>query len=437
MYIKKKDPFTIAFTSKTVVKPSEIIITIFILLIFCQSVYQLIVGAFSGIAWYGIVVLSGIVMVNANGKLNKGKINAMFLEIIIWALLYIVFLQISAHTTIMILGCKIKLSALQILQNLLILIIASSLVKTSKYDNNICIVLFVSFFINAYFTLNALMLDNNVSKAMATGNVEKYTSVNTFGVIGYAYVYALLLFMPILLVLLVETNNKKIKVYLCILIAMIVSFIFSTSYMIANMLLLFSVILLVFFEMSGITKLILSPLLIILVANIFSPLSLGNLLNLLSSKINIINISERLSQMATFLITGQKGDTLARLDLYARSIENFMRHPILGNGLLETDFLVSGHADLLDMLAYGGLIITIPFLYFLFSSYKKLEKQVKTNKQKQAIKTTYILYILLNCINSTLSSVAILFTLIGILPVLLRVGNKIKEKNNVENIMAL
>lgn len=421
--------------NKTLWDISDIVVISAVWLIFCQLANTAVVKLLTGMGWYLIVGLATVRIILEDKGYQRGKIKKSLIWFVIWAFFYILIIQnYSRVSKTYILGLGINSHIIQAIQNLMIVIIGIGICKSDKYDYKIMASFIIIFIINIFYTLRALVINPNISKFMATGNVN--SSVDVAGVVGYGFIYAIIFIIPILLVFMMEIKKVSIKILVLSGLVSILLFIYQTGYFTATILSILMICLVLIFSMDIRLKLILAIPTIVISTIVINPKWICDILYSIIDRINNFNIIERLEQIARFIETQQKGDTLARIDLYMYSINSFVNSPILGNALFTKEYRASGHAEILDMMAHGGILLLIPFLCFLYYSFRNTLRYAVTKKQRKGVTSIYIGYILLNCINTSFSSVGIMFTLIAMIPVLLRIGNRIGEKCN-ENTMAM
>lgn len=90
------------------------------------------------------------------------------------------------------------------------------------------------------------------------------------------------------------------------------------------------------------------------------------------------NTSKKIDEIKYYILTGDtSGDMEAREDIYQTSIDAILENPLFPEFNNEK---IGHHSDLLDHCAAMGLFIFIPYLYFLFSRYRRPVKYIPNVK---------------------------------------------------------
>lgn len=419
-------------------KKYYIVLTFFVMTISCQAFYNFFNNLFTGIFYYSVVGVTFLLLflTNRNLYFNKNSIHVIFYFAWIFFQIFIVQFCYNFHNFNIIAGFEFNLVTIQLLQLCATLLNSVIFLYRTEFDNFFLKLSVIVFIFNFIFTMKALALDPNICKIMATGDASAYTSLSTFGVVGYNYIYGLVFVVPFLLEWFKKSKNKAQKIKLAIAIIFIVFFIYKSSYFTALCLLCFSILLFVFLNLKKSVKKILIPSLTLFVIIGFATKLFAYILLFVADFIPIYNIYERVHEIAIFLLTGEVGVTLARLDLYMISINLFLEHPLIGNAFYNIDYAVSGHAEILDILAHGGILLFALFALSFFFYFKRLYKLCENSSSKNAVIILMIIFICLNLINTSFSSGYIYFVMFIICPVLIRKLNKKGEKNN-ESTLAM
>lgn len=394
----------------------DISIVTFIILIFCAIFYHTLVSTFSGASYYLILMIPFFIIILSK-RTQKFDINIRYqiLYFLIWMFQFIIinqiFIEYKYSNTMF--GLNLNVLTIQAFQVFLALVISAYINFNNKYDKIIVYLVTISFIINAIITLNALKTDFNISKLAATAQGSSR------GIVGYSHIYSLAILMPIILYLTSKLKSKK--KYIAILIYIFSAyFIYNTGYFTATIMVILGFIIYNIFELKAPYKIILSPALIFLIVILINRTFVYETLMNVSANIEVQQISERIKQVADYIMYGDKGDTLMRLDLYMTSIYEFFKSPIVGNAVYDRNLILSGHSAFLDMLGSGGLVHFITYFIFIYYSYKYSINITKEKSAHNAIKTSYILFFIIGTINTLSTDAIIITSLVGIIPVIIR-----------------
>ncbi len=108
-----------------------------------------------------------------------------------------------------------------------------------------------------------------------------------------------------------------------------------------------------------------------------------------------------------------------RIELYTRSIQTFLKHPLAGVGsrVNTGDFSqVGGHSTWLDYLAMHGLLFT-PYLLFFALLFRRLRRMIASRAEKAYRMTALVIYTLYGLVNPVVATavfpVVLLFFITG------------------------
>lgn len=410
----------------------DIGIIITIPMLFCRIFYDIFVRTFSGISYYlFFIIIVGIIILSKVIKRVDKNLKKQLLWFILWFIQYFIINQILLDSEYRnnLMGLNLNILVLQLIQVLFIVFISIQINTNTKYDKKIVQLFIISMIINIIFTLRALKIDPNISKVMATGNSQMYTNIDTTGVAGYSIIYALVILIPILLYAIGNLNRKKRYFYIATFLLSIF-FIFKTGYFTAFTLMIVGIFIYYIIICKPVYKIILFPMFIFVISMIVNPSIMYDILIYLSNIIEVETISQRLYQVAEYIGFGKKGAALLRVDLYMQSIEQFLRFPFTGGAIFNNNIQLSGHSAFLDIAGSGGILHIITYFMFIYYSYKYSIKLALDKLGRCAIKTSYIVFILLGLVNTLATDNIIMMSLIGILPALMRYINYLGEKEN-------
>lgn len=326
---------------------------------------------------------------------------SMFIAFVTWILIYVVSNQFFANFLIyrVILGIKINfitLSSFKIFTIFLVYFYLESLGRV-KNRNQIVMIIIASFIVNSVITLIALQIDPNISKIMATGNLELNTS-DLKGVSGYGTIYSIVIALPLLAV---RLSQKKHFFYNLLLIAVLIYLVYSSSFFIALFTMVIGLVFLLFLNANRVLKLFLIPVIFVVGIFMFNPIVLHDVIMNIADKIEIYELSARFKQIADFIkYNDDTGAALLRLSLYKKSIDAFLMYPITGIYLFAPDYSLSGHSALLDILGGTGLVGFVPFILFLYYSLRISLSKTSNKYLKNAILTSYFMILIIATLNT-------------------------------------
>lgn len=216
--------------------------------------------------------------------------------------------------------------------------------------------------ITAITTIIGLQQYPMASRQLASGsaiyNTEVYTKIN---IGGYDYIYGLVVFMPIQ-IWLIRNTNKLRKVLNMITIAVFGWVIIQSAYATALIL----SILLIVLSARGSTpkKTALFLTCFVLIVFFLKPL-LISVLQFLIDNVAEEYVAGRLSIIID-LLNGKDAQEFAngsRIALLNRALRGFLHNPIFGNNLLAFNIkALSHHSTILDTLSSGGLLYFTAFI---------------------------------------------------------------------------
>ncbi len=279
------------------------------------------------------------------------------------------------------------------------LLVVPKNLKPSERKQVSSFLLFI-FFTVALVNLVVVLLNPDLSKT------ESYTETSSIFTLGYTLSYCIALIPPIILYK-INTTHKKKWFFIAILIISLLSIYFA-AYFIAITAALLSIALYFIFNSRGniISRIIILSLIIAFIIFINTEYFV-ELLVYLSKTIQIEFISDRCREIAEFMQVGmsaaEEGETTYRFFIYQDTLSNFFKSPIFGNFVFGNYDCQYDHATILDMLASGGLLLTLPFFFLLSKGYKHTCSYLSNNRAKKALLAILVTYIYLACFNPVLS----------------------------------
>ena len=136
---------------------------------------------------------------------------------------------------------------------------------------------------------------------------------------------------------------------------------------------------------------------------------------------SIAFIKGRLIEIAAFVHDGMAtavvGKTTFRFYIYKSTWDSFLQHPIFGNFIFGNYTCIYDHTTILDLLAAGGILLFIPFVWFIRTGYKLSSCRLEPDKKKVLL-ASFLVYIYIATVDPILSSRALGLLLFAI-PLLL------------------
>jgi hypothetical protein len=374
-----------------------------------------------------------------NLKISKLRCKQIFF-FSIWAIIYAVENQVFvSYKYSNIMGINFNLVTLQTMQVICVFIMYtffdSVKVKYEIIKVNIIKIILLSIVINAIVTLRALEIDPNIARIMATGIAE----LNTYdlkGISGYSLIYSLVIIIPLLYSSL-RYYNKKNKLRVMLLFSLIVFLVYKAAYTTALIALMLGFFIYLFLNTSNMVRVFLLPLILLMCIFLMNPNLIYDSLMYLSYKIEIQQTSIRLQQLADLILYGDSsGDTLNRLGLYRLSIDAFLKYPLTGIIIFDPNYNLSGHSAFLDILGATGLVGFIPYLLFIWYSYRISLQKTKDKKLRNGIRTSYFMFCFIGSINTLATSFTIMLFLLFFVNWYPAFVDYIKVKQNISKLVS-
>lgn len=271
-------------------------------------------------------------------------------------------------------------------------------------------VIFIMFAIVVVNTFIELMTNNSASK-----NWSEFAEQNENNVGTYSFVYAVPMVITALVSLLYSMRGAGKRLVVLGIIAFMLAFLLSAQYTLALLIAIIGIAL----QISTNIKSIAVKLLLWLVF-IGALFLLPTVLDLLANTIKSQQIATRFKELASFFGSGDaSGYNLnGRLELYGKSIEAFIKSPILGNRKLNFD----GHATLLTVPADIGISGLIG-LVVLFKSAKKYVSLAMGNKAKKFV-PTFLCLLIMGFTNPIHAASTALYGTWMMAPIIVMLGDK-------------
>lgn len=388
-----------------------------VVLFSCLSIFQYYFSVYIGGAGLYVLlfVLVFIALINfINVNLTKLQLKQI-ISFSIWSIIYIIVNQffLNYRYANVVLGIDLNIFTLQTIQVICLYVVyvflninGNEIVKA-----NIIKMIFIALIIDAIITLRSLGIDPNISRIMATGR-EELNIYGLKGVSGYSIIYSIVIIFPLLIYSLGELKYKY-RIVMGIFTILMLVFLYFAAYTTALIAIIIGLLVYLFLITSKVFKIFILPLLFTLGALLINPYYIYSILKTLSVIINIQAVSVRFSQLADFIFYGDTtGAGINRLLFYKKSIDAFLKYPLTGITIFDPNYDLSGHSAFLDILGGTGLIGFIPYILFIWYSYKISIRNVENKNCINAISTCYIVFCFIGFTNTLATSITIMLFLL-------------------------
>ncbi len=257
----------------------------------------------------------------------------------------------------------------------------------------------------------------------ATRHWEGFEDMSENNVGTYAFIYAIAILIPALLVFFVSTKKIWCKSLLVLLMLVLFAFLVAAQYTISILISLIGIV--VFFFNTSNNKL--HKVLVVLLL-VMAYVGLPYLLNFIASSVKSDDIATRCTEISDALTGKGLGYNLGgRLGLYGRAILAFIKSPVLGNRTLDFD----PHATLLSIPAKTGILGAIPYYYLYITAAKRVFEVLENKKSYKMFLPVYICFICMGFTNPIHSALPIYMVVWLLTPLL--IGLLVKNKKRGEN----
>ncbi|MEE0839712.1 MAG: hypothetical protein U0L72_04065 [Acutalibacteraceae bacterium] len=258
-------------------------------------------------------------------------------------------------------------------------------------------------------TIRELAINPNITRSW-----KDFDESSKNNVASYTFVYAIPIFISILVISFNKSNNGYIKLLIVLLGILSFVFLLRAQYTLA---LLIAVIGLLagFIKTTKSSWLKLISIITVAIMLVFS----GDILSFMASKVNSSQISLRLRELSDFFTSGDaSGYNLgSRFNLYWRSILAFFASPIWGNRSLDFD----GHATFLTVLSDTGILGGIPFYYLYFSMRKRIINVICD--YNKFFNVSFFMLVLMGLTNPIHAAFPVGFTVWFVVPLIIMIIN--------------
>lgn len=367
---------------------------------------------FGGVGFYLLIFIPVIiVLLNLkNMKFNKYS-KKQFFAFMTWACIYIInlqFIQNYAYSNIF-LGIDFNIFTLQTIQVICVVLIYLY-IASNKFEimkNTIIKIILFSLIMDAVITINALSIDSNISKIMATG-ISELNTPDSKGASGYSIIYSIVIILPLFYYSYLKHNGVK-RIMSLLYVIIMISLIYKSAYFTANVAVILGFLIFIFLNTSRRLKVILIPVIMVIGIYSINAKAIYDTFMMLSDKIDIFQISQRLEQLANLAYyNDNSGAALCRFELYRKSIDAFIKSPLVGIHAFNQDYDMSGHSALLDILGSTGIIGFVPYILFIWYSYKNCIVNTYEKQLINAIRTSFTIFLFIASLNTLATSMTIM-----------------------------
>lgn len=250
----------------------------------------------------------------------------------------------------------------------------------------------------AIVNIKVLLEDPTVQKYVTGGIEDKYQYTNIGGLTS---VFSSVILVLIGCYLLITVKKKFIKFLLLAIEIINIVYIYLAGSMICLVVTILGILSFLFLAVIKKQETRIIAFFVIFVIFIVILLSFDRIVDYIVNNYNVnVYYKKRLLDTDSYM-SGDKGDSLSgRIDLYFVSIASFIKHPVIGVGMIYNaeDSVVGMHSGILDFLARFGLFGVAIFCLMLYF-YIRIRKDTAKTSVKTNIVPLFILifiYALLN-----------------------------------------
>lgn len=350
--------------------------------------------------------------------------------IILWSIFMIIAFSSfhNVHSEIELFSYQIDAYAVFFIRMLFVIVASMFYIDFNTINDSKIFKLIVGLIIvtSVVYTIRAINMYPDALRArniMEMRNEEEFL----FGTPGYAIIYGISLLVPVFLQK-CKNEKGKSRIFYAVCTVMIVYMIFVSQFATAVFLAIIGTLVFLFFNVKSKAKTIFLLLLLIftLLIHLFNIDSMFFVF--LSEKVDG-SWSEKLQDMAESLSNGDFIGTLSsRVDLYTTSMKTFAESPLFGK-LSKYTGDIGGHATAIDTLGLVGILGFIPFILMIYFQFRRMKCTCNYKKNKAAIISCVIEFILLVFLKNIITSYAIFFSFFVLAPLILKMEKRKKDSN--------
>lgn len=273
-------------------------------------------------------------------------------------------------------------------------------------------------FVNFFFIMRAVLVYGNAVRSTRVTEAMGLSSI-LFGLPAYAIVYGFAILSPLAFVFVTLTKGDIYRKYALIIAAVLTVSILVSQLGTATIGMIVAIPLIYALKQKRGIRIVLLLLLSLAAVLLIATDAIVDLLLLLEKAVpDDLAWNEKLLDMAEGFLDNEGGILQAREQLYLESWDTFKVAPLFGAIFEGKPYYYGGHSTFLDMLATVGIFGTLPFLMFIFESYKHAVRQLKTREALVAVQAGYIIFLIFFFMKNTISSYAIFIAAFVVLPIL-------------------
>lgn len=374
------------------IRRTAIVKNLIIILVLAYSIMPIvsrfISSVFSTYFYMIILLFLAVLIVFSNKKVSLNRNVWILYPFIVWRCM-----------ELFVTGESLIMWGYQSLIMLIPIILGTYILKYLQHEHRFfCSIICLAFGVTIITTIIGLLQYPEAARWLATVESSENARLimyNWKNMGGYDFVYSVVLLYPLVIF---AHKQKKIKAVwaFCLTVGILLMLILA-QYTTALLLFLVSSILFVVKRDLKKNDLILLIIVEIIFCIVLSD-AVSEVLMWLGDMLNSDIFSQRLYALAGGK-TGLQNAETKRLDLYLKSINTFLNHPLLGT-FLRGGYGSSGHSFVLDILARFGLLGAV----VLFSMYKKIYElfyaPFRRKKGYGFILWIFLQTILLSCLNT-------------------------------------
>ncbi len=296
-----------------------------------------------------------------------------------------------------------------------VVLIASINTLSMKQKTFIMRLMLIVGIIGSVLSLRVLLVDPTISRILAgDANASEQYEYFSRGVGGYGTVYATVFLCFGAIYWLARTKNNFDRILIALFLTSAFLFIVYASYTTAILIAVILALLALTSKIKPMIKALIAVAFIALFIVLFWDHIIDFSIEILN-KLELYQVVKRLSQL-TEATENNNLSSLTRAQLYLKSWESFLAHPIVGSNV------AGGHSQTLDNLAYFGIAgIFMPIVLVYYSI-----KSIKVSSKRLIL--LYAMFFVLITIN-TCSAMQIPVSVFFLCPLIV---NVMKEENKME-----
>lgn len=246
------------------------------------------------------------------------------------------------------------------------------------------------------------MASRELASGTAVYDTEKYTRMNMG---GYDYIYAMVIFIPVLMWMIKRANKWLLKALYIVILLLNVYCVYKSQYTIALICIVISFVVVWTDRHNWLARFAIFSALMLFIFFGFSMIS--DLFKWASESLEGEYLSDRFMQLSQFF-AGENINTQTsteRIDHYKEQLEAFWESPLWGHNWFKFDKdYISGHSVILDILGGGGLFAGLLALVFNRRIYSLTFSPLEKKEMPHHLKATWLMLITVAFLNPAIFS---------------------------------